>query len=61
MFRSSRERQSEGAQRWVYPKIFLFVIGAALGLAGMTAGIDWLVTVAIAVLAAGVLLRFIAR
>jgi hypothetical protein len=35
MFRSSRETQSENAQRWIYPKIFIFVIGAALGLAGI--------------------------
>ena len=59
MLRASRERPTEAAHKWVYPKIATFVVGASLGLAGMVGNIDWLVNVAIAILAVGFLMRFV--
>ncbi len=47
--------------RWLYPKILLFVTGAAIGLAGMASGREWLVNAGVAVLAVGLLLRFLTR
>ncbi len=61
MLRASRGPTSKNAERWVYPKVFVFMTGGALGLIGMTAHIDWLVTVAVAVLAIGVAMRFLGR
>lgn len=61
MFRGSRYVESPEADRWVYPKVILFLVGAALGIAGMVAHIDWLVTVALAVLGVAILLRWITR
>lgn len=61
MLRASRGPTSQSAERWVYPKVFVFLIGGALGVIGMTAHIDWLVTVAVAVLAVGVAMRFLGR
>ncbi|MEO5510240.1 MAG: hypothetical protein ABIV28_03590 [Longimicrobiales bacterium] len=45
----------------IYPKIFTFLLGACLGIAGMTLHIEWLVTVGVIVLAIGLLLRFLSR
>lgn len=56
-FRPSR--QPGGPDRWLHVKMALFVLGAALGIAGMTADNDTLVGVGIFVLAAGVLLRLL--
>ncbi|MFW6202654.1 MAG: hypothetical protein ACOC8B_08745 [Gemmatimonadota bacterium] len=56
-FRPSRERR--GPDPHLDVKIIVFVVGAALAVVGIAMEIEWLVTVAIAVLAAGVLLRFL--
>lgn len=46
--------------KWLYEKIWLFVIAGGLGIAGMTAHIDWLVTVAIVILAIAIIAKLIA-
>jgi hypothetical protein len=61
MLRPHRAPPSEAAQRWVYPKIIIFVAGAAIGLLGIVSKTDWLVTLAVAVLAVGVILRMMTR
>ena len=59
LFRPSRERRGpDPYQHW---KTLLFAIGAALGLAGIFTERDWLILVAIAVLAVGVALRWLPR
>ena len=57
-FRPDRTPRA-GADRWLVPKMSLFVIGAAIAILGIGLGREWLVDVAIAVLVVGVLLRFI--
>lgn len=59
LFRASRE--SPGSVRFVNLKVFLFAIGGALGVAGMTSGRDWLVALAIGVVGLGILLRFLGK
>lgn len=56
MFRVSREK---AAGRFFVVKTFLFVLGASLGIAGMVSQRDWLVVIAIVVLAIGVIFRLI--
>lgn len=53
-------RDGTGEDRWLGAKIALFSVGAALAVVGMALRIDWLVWVAVAVLASGVLLRLLA-
>jgi hypothetical protein len=59
LFRASRDNY--GPDRFFYPKVALFSIGGAIGIAGMTSGRDWLVAIAIVVVGFGVLLRFVGR
>jgi hypothetical protein len=62
IFRPDRSRvPGEKELRWVYPKVFLFLVGACLGIAGMTLHIDWLITAGVIVLAFGLLLRLLSR
>lgn len=56
-FRASRERR--GPDPHLNIKIAIFVIGAALGLAGIALNQRWFVYAAIGVLAVGVILRAI--
>lgn len=56
-FRPSRERR--GPDPRLHLKILLFVIGAALGIAGMVLERTWLIALAIVLLAVGVLLRLL--
>jgi hypothetical protein len=58
---TSRNTPSAAQIRWLYVKILLFVVGASLGLVGMTAGPEWLVTAAVVVLAAALILRMLTR
>jgi hypothetical protein len=44
---------------WFEWKVRLFLAGAALGIVGMAAGMDWLVAVGIVILGGGFLLRFL--
>jgi hypothetical protein len=59
MLLTTRKPPGPGAERWIYPKIVLFVAGASTGLIGIAAHIDWLINVAIAILAAGFILKLI--
>ncbi|MFW6080041.1 MAG: hypothetical protein ACODAE_10495 [Gemmatimonadota bacterium] len=56
-FRPSRERR--GPDPHLDVKIIVFVVGAVLAVVGIGTEIDWLISIAIAILAAGVLLRFL--
>jgi hypothetical protein len=55
LFHASRDTQ--GDDRFLRLKVIIFVIGAALGIAGMSSRRDWLVATAIGVLAIGIVLR----
>ena len=55
IFRPSRTVR--GVDPYFRHKVIIFAIGAPLGIAGMSSRRDWLVALAIAVLAVGVLLR----
>lgn len=57
LFRPSRAQR--GSDRWLRLKMAIFVVGAAVGIAGMATENDLLVGVGIIVLAAGVLLRLL--
>ncbi len=59
LFRPSRERY--GPDPYYHWKVILFTMGAGIGLFGMISNRDWLVLVAIPVLAAGVALRWLGR
>jgi hypothetical protein len=59
IFRPDRDRR--GVDRDLDVKMLIFVVGAALGIAGMARGIDWLVYAAIVVLGLGALLRLLSR
>ncbi|MGH7462178.1 MAG: hypothetical protein ACREMA_14300 [Longimicrobiales bacterium] len=59
VFRASREKR--GPDRFLNLKIAIFTMGAALACAGIIAQRNWLIYVAIGVLAAGVALRFFDR
>lgn len=59
LFRPSRARpEPDPHLRW---KMTAFVVGAAFGLVGMMRENGWLLGIGIAVLAIGVLLRFLPR
>jgi hypothetical protein len=60
MLFTTRRPPSAAASRWLYPKFFLFVAGAATGLLGIALHIDWLVNVAIGLLAIGFILKLVA-
>lgn len=57
LFRPSRERR--GPDPYYHWKVILFSIGAAFGLGGIFTDYDWLVLVAIPILAVGVALRWL--
>ena len=57
MFRPNRD-QPAGEDKWLIPKIFFFVAGAAFGITGMATGNDWPVTVGLLLLICGWILRF---
>ena len=59
MLRASRE--PSGEDRWLLPKMILFVTGALFGIVGMMTATDWPVTVGIILLLTGVVLRFTTR
>jgi 4-hydroxybenzoate polyprenyltransferase len=58
MLRPSRENRGE--DRLFAVKTLLLVTAASLGIAGMMYRIEWLIWAAIAVVAAGIILRLIA-
>lgn len=58
--RLDRSRRAED-DIWLGQKMLFFVLGAVIGIFGMATGRDWLVYVAIAVLAAGLILRMLGR
>jgi hypothetical protein len=60
MFRISRERR-EGPDPFLDLKIGLFLIGAILGAIGMARSNQTLITIAIVVVAIGILLRFVRK
>ena len=57
MLRPSREHKGE--DRFLVWKVRLFVVGAALALAGMGMSLSWLVCTGIGVLVVGLVLRFL--
>ncbi len=57
LFRPSREHQ--GADPYYHWKAILFSVGAAFGLGAMVTDRDWLILVAVPVLAVGVGLRWL--
>ncbi len=59
LFRPSRERR--GPDPYYHWKAILFAIGAGFGLAAMVTNHDWLIWVAVPVLAVGVALRWLPR
>ena len=58
MFRPSRQRRN-GEDRFLAWKVRLFVIGAAVALAGMGMSQSWVVWVGIGVLGVGLVLRLL--
>ena len=58
MFRPSREQRE--ADRFLEVKAILLVVAASLGIAGMVYERSWLMYAAVAVVAAGIILRIIA-
>lgn len=54
-------RRSEGDDRWLMVKLWMFGFGAALAVLGMVFENDWLIGAAALVLAGGVVLRFVPR
>ncbi len=59
LFRPSRDRH--GPDPYYHWKAILFSIGAAFGLGAMITGRDWLILVAVPILAVGVALRWLPR
>ncbi len=59
LFRPSRERR--GPDPYYHWKVGLFSVGAAFGLGGIFTEHDWMILVAIPVLAVGVGLRWLPR
>lgn len=57
MFRPTRERRGE--DRFLAWKVRVFVVGAALALAGVGFSLSWLVWVGIGVLGVGMVLRLL--
>jgi Flp pilus assembly protein TadB len=58
-FRPDRARRGE--DHYLGRKMLLFLAGAVLAMVGMAAGQDWLVYLAMAVLAVGIILRLASR
>lgn len=58
-FRPDRRRR--GADPLLPHKMLLFVAGAVLGMIGMATDRNWIVYLAVGVLAVGLLLRFVDR
>lgn len=54
-----RRSRDEAADPWVLAKVRLFSIAAALAVGGMFLDLPWLIWLALAALAVGVLLRFL--
>lgn len=59
LFRPTRERR--GPDPYYYWKAILFSIGGGIGLAAIATGRDWLILVAVPILAVGVGLRWVGR
>lgn len=59
LFRPTRERR--GADPYYQWKAILFSIGGGIGLAAIATGHDWLILVAVPILAVGVGLRWLGR
>lgn len=57
MFRPTRERRGE--DRFLAWKVWIFVVGAAVAMAGMGFSLSWLVWAGIGVLLVGLVLRFL--
>lgn len=61
MFRPSRNVLSGGTDPFLPWKVRTFFVGAVLAMAGLATGVSWLAAAAIAVLGAGLALRFASR
>ena len=61
MFRPSRSAPSGGTDPFLPWKVRTFFAGAVLAMAGLATGVSWLAAAAIAVLGAGLALRFASR
>lgn len=61
MFRPSRSAPSGGTDPFLPWKVRTFFVGAVLAMAGLATGVSWLAAAAIAVLGAGLALRFASR
>ena len=57
IFRPSREKR--GSDPFLIAKIAIFVLGATVALIGIATNTDWVITVAIAILLVGFILRFL--
>jgi hypothetical protein len=55
------DRTRRGPDPWLTHKQILFVFGAVAGLIGIMLNLPWLINIGIAVLAVGIVLRFIKR
>ncbi|HUF50960.1 MAG TPA: hypothetical protein VMN60_09015 [Longimicrobiales bacterium] len=60
MFMASRRRRNE-PDRFLDLKIALFLVGSVSGIIGMVRGSQTLITIALVIVAAGLLLRFLTR
>jgi membrane protein implicated in regulation of membrane protease activity len=58
-FRPDRRRR--GPDRFLGPKMLIFVLGAVAGLAGMATATGWLIYAAVGLLAVGLVLRLADR
>jgi hypothetical protein len=58
-FRPSRAQR--GADRYLNAKVAIFCLGAGIAVVGIATDTSWIITVAIAVLFVGFLLRFLPR
>jgi hypothetical protein len=59
IFRPSREPR--GPDRWLNLKVAVFCLGAGIALVGIAADKNWVINLAIGVLAVGFLMRFLPR
>jgi hypothetical protein len=59
IFRPTRERR--GPDRWLNAKVAIFCLGAGIALVGVASEKNWVVNIAIGVLAIGFLMRFLPR
>lgn len=55
------DRGTRGDDRFLHLKMLIFSLGAVLGIVGIARDIGWLIYAAIALLAGGILLRFVGR